>query len=82
VTRRNTEKSPLLRAFFGGKDRRGGIKCGVPRIHQNRINLAELENKAKNLVSEYQEYTIEFRALGVEDASQWIRRWSVPPAPE
>lgn len=38
------------------------------KVNKNRINLAELEKKAKNLVSDYQGYTVEFRALGVEDA--------------
>lgn len=42
------------------------------KANKNRINLAELERKAKNLVSAYPGYRVEFRALGVEDAQQSI----------
>jgi hypothetical protein len=39
------------------------------KANKNRINLAELEKKAKNLIAGYHGYKIEFRALGVEDAT-------------
>ena len=42
------------------------------KVNKSRIDLAELEKKAKNLVSAYPGYRVEFRALGVEDAQQSI----------
>ncbi len=38
------------------------------KANKSRINLAELEIKAKNLIADYQGYKIEFLALGIEDA--------------
>jgi hypothetical protein len=38
------------------------------KVNKSKINLAELEKKAKNLCVDYQGYAFEFRALGVEDA--------------
>ena len=42
------------------------------KVNKSRINLAELEKKAKNLLSAYPGYRVEFRALGVEDAQSSI----------
>jgi hypothetical protein len=38
------------------------------KANKSRISLAELEKKAKNLLSDYQGYKVDFRALGIEDA--------------
>jgi len=38
------------------------------KVNKSRINLVELEKKAKNLVTDYQGYKFDFRALSVDDA--------------
>lgn len=53
-------------------DMRKELVIAEIKANKGRINLAELEKKAKGLVSDYQGYSIEFRALGVEDAQQLI----------
>lgn len=42
------------------------------KLNKNKINLAELEKKAKNLCMAYEGYAVEFRALGVKDAGTLI----------
>jgi predicted AAA+ superfamily ATPase len=39
------------------------------KVNKNRINLSDLEKKAKNLCDDYQGYRFEFRALSIEDAA-------------
>ncbi len=39
------------------------------KANKSRINLTELEKKSKNLVMEFQGYSVEYRALAIEDAS-------------
>lgn len=53
-------------------DMRKELVIAEIKANKGRINLAELEKKAKGLVSDYQGYSVEFRALGVEDAQQLI----------
>jgi uncharacterized protein len=43
------------------------------KLNKSRINLAELEKKAKNLCLNFQGYSIEYLALGVEDADRFIQ---------
>lgn len=43
------------------------------KANKSRINLAELEKKARNLLSEFQGYAVEYRALGIEDAVRMIQ---------
>ncbi len=42
------------------------------KVNKSRVNLAELEKKSKNLSLEYKGYSVEFRALGVEDAEAMV----------
>ena len=42
------------------------------KANKARINLTELEKKAKNLVMDFQGYSVEFRALGILDAATLI----------
>lgn len=42
------------------------------KSNKSRIDLTELERKTKNLVSDYQGYTVEFRALGIEDSQSMV----------
>lgn len=42
------------------------VFCEVKR-NRRRINLNELENKAKDIVSKYPEFTVEFKGLSLED---------------
>lgn len=53
-------------------DMRKELVIAEIKANKGRINLAELEKKAKGLVSDYQGYSVEFRALGVEDAQQLL----------
>ncbi len=42
------------------------------KVNKNRINLNELEKKAKNLLMNHQGYKVNFRALGVDDAESLL----------
>jgi len=42
------------------------------KANKSRINLAELEQKARNLCMEFQGYNVTYRALGLEDADEFI----------
>ena len=42
------------------------------KTNKSRINLTELEKKAKNIVMEFQGYSIEYCGLGVEDAAEYV----------
>jgi AAA+ ATPase superfamily predicted ATPase len=53
-------------------DMRKELVIAEIKANRSRINLAELEQTARGLVSDYQGYSVEFRALGIEDAQQLI----------
>jgi len=42
------------------------------KLNRDRINLAELQQKARNLCMEFQGYTISYKALGLEDAAEYL----------
>jgi AAA+ ATPase superfamily predicted ATPase len=42
------------------------------KTNKSRINLAELEKKAKNICADYQDYKLNIQALGIEDAALLI----------
>lgn len=42
------------------------------KLNKDRINLAELEQKARNLCMEFKGYNISYKALGLEDAAECL----------
>jgi len=42
------------------------------KLNRDRISLAELQQKAKNLCMEFQGYSISYQALGLEDAAAYL----------
>ncbi len=44
------------------------------KVNKSRISLTELEKKAKNLCMEFQGYSVEYRALCVDDALVFLSR--------
>lgn len=42
------------------------------KLNGDKINLAELQQKAQNLCLEFQGYTISYKALGLEDAAEYL----------
>lgn len=43
------------------------------KVNKNRISLVKLEKRAKNLVTDYQGYNVDYHALGVEDAELLLK---------
>jgi hypothetical protein len=45
------------------------------KTNKSRINLTELEKKAKNICADYQDYKLNIQALGIEDVALSIVPW-------